>query len=39
MDHVGMTVPNVDEAVEFFCSVLGCEEFYKLGTFRVDDSD
>ena len=39
MDHIGLTVPDVDEAVRFFCDVLGCEEFYRLGTFRVDDSD
>ena len=23
IDHVGMTGPNVDEAVDFFCDVLG----------------
>ncbi len=39
MDHIGLTVPDVDEAVAFFCGVLGCEEFYNLGTFSHDDSD
>ena len=39
MDHYGMTVPNVDEAVDFFCDVLGCVELYRLGTFRVDEGD
>ncbi len=34
-----MTVPNVDEAVDFFCDVLGCQELYKLGTFRVEEGD
>ena len=28
LDHYGMTVPNVDAAVGFFCDVLGCEELY-----------
>ena len=39
LDHYGMTVPNVDAAVGFFCDVLGCEELYKLGTFRVEEGD
>ncbi len=39
LDHYGMTVPNVDAAVDFFCDVLGCEELYKLGTFRVEEGD
>lgn len=39
MDHIGLTVPDVDEAVRFFCDVLGCEEFYRLGTFRRDEDD
>lgn len=25
-DHIGMTVPNLDEAVEFFVDVIGAEE-------------
>jgi catechol 2,3-dioxygenase-like lactoylglutathione lyase family enzyme len=33
MDHIGLTVPDVDQAVEFFVKVLGFEEFYNLGTF------
>jgi len=36
-DHIGFTVPNLDEAVDFFVNVLGCEEFYELGPFRFDD--
>lgn len=39
VDHFGLTVPDVEEATRFFCDVLGCEEFYRLGTFQVDDSD
>jgi catechol 2,3-dioxygenase-like lactoylglutathione lyase family enzyme len=36
-DHVGFTVPDLDEAVDFFVNVIGCEEFYELGPFRSDD--
>jgi len=36
-DHIGFTVPNLDEAVDFFVNVIGCEEFYELGPFRFDD--
>lgn len=31
-DHVGFTVPDLDEAVRFFRDVLGCEIFYSLGS-------
>lgn len=36
-DHIGFTVPDLDEAVDFFVSVIGCEAFYDLGPFRADD--
>ncbi|MGE0775523.1 MAG: VOC family protein [Sphingomonadaceae bacterium] len=36
-DHIGFTVPNLDEAVAFFVDVLGCEAFYELGPFQADD--
>ena len=36
-DHVGFTVPDLDEAVRFFVDVIGCEAFYELGPFRADD--
>ncbi|GGO86314.1 glyoxalase [Marinobacterium nitratireducens] len=32
-DHIGFTVPNLDEAVAFFVDVIGCEAFYELGPF------
>ena len=38
-DHIGFTVPNLDEAVAFFVSVIGCEPFYELGPFKDDDGD
>lgn len=38
MDHVGFTVPDLNEAVGFFRDVLGCGEFYPLGPFAGGDS-
>jgi catechol 2,3-dioxygenase-like lactoylglutathione lyase family enzyme len=35
-EHIGFTVPNMDEAVRFFRDVLGCTEFYDLGEFGAD---
>lgn len=39
MDHVGFTVPDLDEAERFLVDVLGCEYLYSLGPFSHDDSD
>ncbi|ATE65850.1 VOC family protein [Rhizorhabdus dicambivorans] len=36
-DHIGFTVPDIDEAVAFFVDILGCEPFYELGPFQSDD--
>jgi catechol 2,3-dioxygenase-like lactoylglutathione lyase family enzyme len=36
-DHIGFTVPDLDQAVDFFVNVIGCERFYELGPFRADD--
>jgi len=36
-DHIGFTVPNLDEAVTFFVDVIGCEPFYDLGPFQSSD--
>ena len=33
-DHIGFTVPDLDEAVRFFVDVIGCEPFYELGPFQ-----
>lgn len=33
VDHVGLTVPNLDLGVKFYCEVLGCTELYRLGPF------
>lgn len=39
VDHVGITVPNIGEAVEFFVNVIGAEPFYSLGPYRDDETD
>jgi catechol 2,3-dioxygenase-like lactoylglutathione lyase family enzyme len=33
-EHVAFSVPDLDQAIAFFCDVLGCEFFYPLGPFR-----
>lgn len=38
LEHIGLTVPDLDEAVSFFVDVLGCEAFYEMGPFQ-DDAD
>lgn len=39
VDHVGLTVPDLDAAHRFLTDVIGCEYMYSLGPFRHDDSD
>lgn len=34
LDHVGITVPDLEEARDFFVDVLGCEYLYTLGPYR-----
>ena len=36
-DHIGFTVPKLDEAVNFFVDVIGCEAYYQLGPFKADN--
>ncbi|MEV0069076.1 VOC family protein [Amycolatopsis sp. NPDC050768] len=38
VDHFGLTVPDLDQAHEFFTEVLGCEYLYRLGPYEHDDS-
>ena len=33
LDHIGFTVPDLDEAEAFLVDVLGCEYLYSLGPF------
>ncbi|WP_330633766.1 VOC family protein [Halocatena halophila] len=37
--HTALTVPDIDEAVDFFVEVLGCEELYRKGPFGDPDGD
>lgn len=39
IDHVGISVPNLEEAVDFFVEVLGAEPFYSLGPYQDDETD
>jgi catechol 2,3-dioxygenase-like lactoylglutathione lyase family enzyme len=36
-DHIGFTVPDLDEAHDFFVRVLGCTHVYTLGPFAHHD--
>jgi catechol 2,3-dioxygenase-like lactoylglutathione lyase family enzyme len=36
LDHVGFTVPDLDEAHRWLVEVLGCEYLYSLGPLRPD---
>jgi catechol 2,3-dioxygenase-like lactoylglutathione lyase family enzyme len=36
LDHVGFTVPDLDEAHAFLVDVLGCEYLYQLGPYSSD---
>ena len=37
-EHIGFTVPDLDEAERFFVDVVGCERVYSLGPFARDDN-
>ncbi len=36
-EHIGFTVPDLDEAHRFFVDIIGCEYVYTLGPFERDD--
>ena len=36
IDHIGVTVPDVDQAVTFFHDVIGCSEAFRFGPFMDD---
>jgi glyoxylase I family protein len=38
LDHIGFTVPDLDQAHAFLVGVLGCQYLYTLGPFRDDDT-
>lgn len=39
MDHVGLTVPDIAEAAEFFTGLLGFREFYSHGPYVDEEGD
>lgn len=38
LDHVGMTVPDLEQAHDFLTRVLGCQYLYRLGPFHHPDT-
>jgi catechol 2,3-dioxygenase-like lactoylglutathione lyase family enzyme len=36
-EHIGFTVPDLDEAERFFVDVIGCQLVYSLGPFARED--
>ncbi len=38
-EHIGFTVPDLDQAERFFVDVIGCEKVYSLGPFAHETGD
>jgi glyoxylase I family protein len=36
-DHIGFTVPDLDQAERFFVDIIGCQRVYALGPFERED--
>jgi catechol 2,3-dioxygenase-like lactoylglutathione lyase family enzyme len=36
-DHLGITVPDINEAITFFKDIIGCQVFFKNGPFAFDN--
>jgi catechol 2,3-dioxygenase-like lactoylglutathione lyase family enzyme len=36
LDHIGFTVPDLDEATRFLVDVVGCQYLYSLGPYQDD---
>jgi glyoxylase I family protein len=39
VEHIGFTVPDLNEAERFFVDIIGCERVYSLGPFERSDDD
>lgn len=39
VDHVGITVPNLEEAITFFTEVLGADLLYRIGPVEDQNGD
>lgn len=37
LDHIGFTVPDLEQAHDFLVDVVGCEYMYRLGPFQSGD--
>ena len=37
VEHIGLTVPNIDDATRFFVDVVGAEQLYDVGPFESPD--
>lgn len=37
VEHIGFTVPDLEEATRFFVEVIGCQLVYSLGPFQAED--
>ena len=38
LEHVGLTVPDMEQALDFFARVLGAETLYEVGPLRAEDN-
>jgi catechol 2,3-dioxygenase-like lactoylglutathione lyase family enzyme len=36
-DHIGFTVPDMEQATRFFVDVIGCTQLFEVGPFIADD--
>jgi catechol 2,3-dioxygenase-like lactoylglutathione lyase family enzyme len=36
-EHIGFTVPDLEQATEFFVDVIGCQYIFEFGPFQADD--
>jgi catechol 2,3-dioxygenase-like lactoylglutathione lyase family enzyme len=36
-EHIGFTVPDLEQATAFFVDVIGCQYMFELGPFQADD--
>lgn len=39
VNHIGLTVPDLDDAIEVFVDLLGCDLLYRKGPFGDSDGD
>ena len=37
-EHIGFTVPDLEQATRFFVDVIGCQYFFDLGPFAAEDN-